>query len=528
MAEIINMGDWDPQKARAETERRRKEMQEQARAEQDKKGGSGGGGDVPSEFVQQCLDANYLGDGMLFAYLHKGQYLFNHNTQEWLHWAGHYWALDDEDQVKRSVENLIPHYIKERARLEEQSKEAWREENKGKAKALQKKADKITGRIDRLRSPNGRNGCLEFAATCEGGLGIDGSILDQQPWLFPVANGVIDLRTGQHRPGRPDDYMTKSSPVEWQGLEAKRDFFNQFMLQIIGDEERIGFLQRWCGYCLTGSTREQRFLCMTGEGRNGKGALCELLNEVLGDLSGPVRAEMLLDQGRVQSSSGPSSDIMDLQGMRMAMASESDEGRRFSPSRIKWFTGGDTLVGRYPHDKRQTAFRPTHKLVLQTNNKPHAPADDFAFWARLLEVNFPYRFVDDPQAENERKRDNEIEVKLREELPGVLAWLVEGALLWQRDGLAPPDQILRDVEEYRREEDILQDWIDERCYLANNSLDILTSSTKLYEDFSDWFKTYQGARVPSGTWFGRRMSKKFNKTKANGVNNYYGIALLST
>jgi putative DNA primase/helicase len=110
----------------------------------------------------------------------------------------------------------------------------------------------------------------------------------------------------------------------------------------------------------------------------------------------------------------------------------------------------------------------------------------------------------------------------------VLAWLVEGALLWQRDGLAPPDQILRDVEEYRREEDILQDWIDERCYLANNSLDILTSSTKLYEDFSDWFKTYQGARVPSGTWFGRRMSKKFNKTKANGVNNYYGIALLST
>lgn len=513
------MEGWDTKRIRQESEKRKAEMQSQA--EEKKKGG--GGDDPPAHFVRECLDANYLGDGMLYAYLHKGKFLFSFRTGEWLIWAGHHWQLDITEEAKKAVEDLVPYYLAERERIEEQIREAQKEEKP--IKGLIKRKDKVNGRIDRLRSIAGRNAALEFAYNCQDGLGIDGAELDQSPWLLPVANGVIDLKTGLFRDGRPEDLMTKACPVEWQGFEAERAVFEEFLWAIMEDQEKINFMQRWFGYCLTGDISEQKFLCLTGDGRNGKGVLAELLNEIMGGFCGPIKSELLLDQGRVQNSSAPSGDILDMQGMRMLIASESDEGRRFSPSKIKQYTGQDTLIGRYAHDKRQTAFMPTHKMAIQTNNKPHAPADDIAFWDRLLEVHFPFLFKDDPVEPHHRKRDNQMGRKLREVIPGVLAWMVEGALLWQKHGLFPPLSILESVGEYQREEDQVQDWVDHCCYIPEELDTVKTSAAQLYENFMEWWKTNQGTKVPSGTWFGRRLSKKFKKCKEAGANHYVGIGL---
>ena len=156
----------------------------------------------------------------------------------------------------------------------------------------------------------------------------------------------------------------KSSPVEWQGIDAPCPHWEHFVTEIMGDDpEMASFLQRVFGYGVTGLAREHIFLVLFGRGRNGKGIMTEVIQTVLGGqnattaLAGPVQSEMLLDQGKNRSAAGPSPDIMSLRGLRIAFASETDEGQRFSPARVKWFSGGETLTGRYPHDKRNVTFR---------------------------------------------------------------------------------------------------------------------------------------------------------------------------
>jgi len=215
---------------------------------------------------------------------------------------------------------------------------------------------------------------------------------------------------------------------------------------------------------------------------------------------------------------------MALRGLRIAFASENDEGRRFSPSRVKWLSGGDTLVGRSPHDRYETHFTPTHTLILLTNHKPHAPADDFAFWERVHLIPFDLSFVNrKPVADNERPADKHLPEKLRAEASGILAWMVRGCLAWQDKGLDPP-RIVRDATaDYRREEDILGDFIDECCFL-DPSAEI--QSSKLYTAFCDWWEQNVSKKTLSQKKFGKMMTKRFKREK-KGTYKYFGLDLTS-
>lgn len=394
----------------------------------------------------------------------------------------------------------------------------------------------MKARAARLRTETGRKRCLEFAKTnLESPLAIAGDEIDRDPWSLPMANGVVDLRTGEMRPGRPDDWLVKSSPVEWQGIDAPCPHWEHFVTEIMGDDpEMASFLQRAFGYGVTGLAREHIFLVLFGRGRNGKGIMTEVIQTVLGGqnattaLAGPVQSEMLLDQGKNRSAAGPSPDIMSLRGLRIAFASETDEGQRFSPARVKWFSGGETLTGRYPHDKRNVSFAPTHLLALLTNHKPHAPASDFAFWERLLLVDFPLSFVDrKPQNENERPMDKGLKDRLLQELPGIAAWLVRGCLEWQRVGIAPPAKVREATSEYRRDEDLLADFVDECCDLQQEGQpEIRSKASDLYDAFCAWFKRNVSAKKSiSQKAFGKMMLERFQRERKGGTYYYFGVSV---
>jgi putative DNA primase/helicase len=484
--------------------------------------------EVDQAVVQECLGANVLGDGTLFAHMFHGQATYNKSAQEWLVWSGHSWERDILGRVPAAVESVAIRYGLVVEDLDQQISLAGAEGRADDQKFLIKRKKDVLGRVSRLRTVAGRCNALEFAHSLPttGSLAIRGDELDQDPWLLAFKNGVMDLRTGMFRPGLPTDLISKCCSVEWHGYDLPCPTWDQFLWESIEDEAVIAFLMRFAGYCLTGIVQEQKFVLMTGEGRNGKGVFVETLMEIMGDLAGPIQSEMLLDQGRSKSSSGPSPDIMSLFGRRLAIASESDEGRRFSPSRVKWFTGADSLVGRYPHDKYERVFRPSHKFIGLTNNPPYAPADDFAFWERLLEVNWPFQFVEHPRGEKQKQRIANLRVTLAAELPAIAARLVRGCIEWQRSGLCPPPAVLKASEEYRRENDMVQDYIEARCWVPERSADVRTSATDVYLDFVVWFKEFHRGKEPSINWFGRRLSKKFKKIK-DGVYFYEGIGLLA-
>jgi putative DNA primase/helicase len=265
---------------------------------------------------------------------------------------------------------------------------------------------------------------------------------------------------------------------------------------------------------------------MSGSGRNGKGIFIEKILSVLGDYAGPVQSEMLLEQGRARGSGAITPDIMALRGRRLVVASESDEGRHFSPSRLKWITGQDDLVGRNPYDKQMSVFKPSHKLVLLTNNDPAAPGDDFAFWDRVLKVDWPYRFVENPRAADEKKRDLSLRDKINSELPGILAWAVRGCLEWQRMGLDPPGCVLDSVTGYQREQDIIEDFIEACCHVDPGNETLLTPADDLYRSFKTWYQEFHRAKTPTSTWFGRKLGKKFKRVRGR-VRFYQGIGLTS-
>jgi len=482
---------------------------------------------LTSKYIRECLNANEFGDGSIYSEIHQGQYLYNKTAGEWLSWTGHHWQRDIMDDSLAAVESVSKVYIDEAMNIAKRIGELSGDKNEEKkVNTLIKTQEAIYKRISRLRTERGRVNCLKFAHTNPvNHLSVEGEEFDQLHWLLACLNGVVDLKTGEISDGRSGDLISKASPIEWKGIDEPALEWERFLNQIFkGNGDIVEYMGRLFGYGITGLTREHILPILWGKGRNGKGTMIEIIKYVLGPLAAPIRSEMLLDQGRTSSSSGPTSDIMSLRGLRIAFASESDEGRRFSPSKVKWLSGGDTLVGRAPHDKYETYFSPTHKLVLMTNELPHAPSYDFAFWERVHLVPFELSFVDrKPQTDDELPADKELPERLQQEASGILAWLVRGCLAWQEKGIAPPPVITEATAKFRRDEDTLADFIDECCFLKKGEE---TKSADLYTAFKDWYQTnVYKKNAPSQKKFGKMMVKKFHREK-HGTYFYYGVGLL--
>ena len=509
-----------------EARRRMRQKVEERVAAEEEQYGSGGddGGEPDDKFVKYCLAANELGDGELFCRLHRDQYLFDKAAGNWLVWSGHHWQVDRMETARAAVESLAAEYGKMIPVLKKELSDCG-EEEEGKKIRIRAQLKAVHERIRGLRTVKRRTNCLQMAHQCENPVAVDGKQIDCRPWKLACANGVIDLRTGELHPGRREDYLCKASPVEWHGIDADYRPWEDALTQMMdGNRQLVGFLQRSLGMSLIGEVMASAFFVWSGVGRNGKSVIAETICNVLGPLAGAIRSEMLLDQGRVASAGGPTPHIMRLRGLRIAFASETDDGCKISPSQVKWLTGRDRLVGRGPYDRLDIDFEPTHTLFLLTNHKPQAPVDDFAFWERMHLTPFPLSFVNrDPRAENERRANPNLPNELAAIYPGILAWLVIGCLEFQRGGLQPPPAVLQATEDYKRDEDLLADFIAECLEVTGDENDSL-GSTKGHEVFSAWWKRRVSARSPSLKRFGGWMKKRFTATK-KGTVAYIGVRL---
>ncbi|EFK11241.1 phage/plasmid primase, P4 family, C-terminal domain protein [delta proteobacterium NaphS2] len=478
-------------------------------------------------FDRYCIEAGEVGAGIIFARLHEGKFIFNKDSLEWWVWAGHHWVIDKMNNALKDVEKVALWYIGQAIALSKQIEKAGSQNNKATIEKLQRDQRLCNKMVARLRTETGRQICLKTAHSNHVlSLEVSSEQFDQDPWLFACKNGVIDLQTGEIRPGRPHDYITKASPVGWEGIEAPAPEWERVLLEIHnGDIEIVRYMQRLYGSAIVGKTSEAVVPVQCGGGRNGKTTENETIAAVVGDMAGPIPSQMLLDQGRYQNSAAPSPDLMDLKGLRIAFASEIEEGRRFSAARVKWLSGSDTITARAPHDRRSTKFRPTHTLFLMTNSKPGAPANDFAFWSRVNLIPYEISFVDrQPKTPNERRIDKHIPEKLTSEYPGILTWLVRGCLQWQKMGLCPPEKVLAATEQYRRDEDFLQDFIDEYCFVDPSETE---SAADLYDAFKGYWTSNVSKKPPSRKSFGQMIGSQFKRVKRSTIR-YEGLRLVKT
>ncbi len=493
--------------------------------------------EVDSKFVRECLVTDNEGDGMLFAALLENKLLYSAVNESWYVWSGSYWQRDKVSSVLGLVRYVTERYGEEILALEELIKKS-KEENeedihKQLAKAWRAKIKKLEAKIKPLRQPRGRTACIQFATTYyDNPFSIEGSEFDKDPWLLGVPNGVVDLHSGELFPGEPGQLISKRCSCDYVHFsEIDTSDLENFLLSIYkGDEEKILFIQKMLGYGITGLTSEHIFPFFLGRGRNGKSLFLNALVRVLGDYAAVIPSELFLKTKVPRTANQTDPAIMKLQGLRLALSSEVEEGSQFSAQQVKRLTGGDTLEGRNPYDKELRNFEPTHLCIMLGNHEPVPPSGDPAFWDRTFLIDHPVRFVkSDPDEEkNEQLADPDMEEKLVAMDQQMLAWIVKGCLLWQADGkkLQPPKSVLKATDEYKEGADWIGQFIDACCIRCDKN----TGSTTLYLAFVEWYMENidkRKNRTPSQRLFGQKLKGhgEFKSKRETAGVVYQGIAL---
>ena len=290
---------------------------------------------------------------------------------------------------------------------------------------------------------------------------------DAEDWVIATPGGVVDLRTGEARPARKEDYATKSTPVAPGG---SCPLWLAFLDQVTGHDTTLqSFLQRMLGYCLTGSVRDHALFFLYGAGGNGKSTFLETARSILGDYSRTAPTGMLM----ASSYDRHPTDIAGLRSIRMAITTEIDEGRVWDAARIKSLTGGDSIAARL---MRQDYFQfdPKFKLLIAGNNKPIIRNVDEAIRRRFHLIPFSVKI---------NRPDPDFREKLKEEWPGILAWMIEGCLQWQEDGLSAPQAVADATTEYLHAQDIVGRWIVDDCE-TKPSFEEPTAN--LFESWKKW------------------------------------------
>ena len=528
MTEMQRLNDIDEISRRSaeRAEAERHQYAPESDAEARKKPGNGECPKTETSFSsKEILDAlarNEDGDAALFIRLHQGRLVYDHAAGEWYTWARHHWELDKTEQALAGVSDIADLYLaemKHQALIRGEAEKAGQTKAADTAKNLE---TLLARRVRDLRTIRRKQAVLHLARAGSNTLGITGEEWDRDPWLLGVTNGIINLKTGEFRPGTPKDFIKTAAPTKWEGSDAPAPKWERLLSDIFGGtEELISFMQRLLGYGITGRSDHHIFIILYGEGRNGKGTLLETIRAVLGDYAMKTESELLLQQKFARHASAPNSGILSLQGRRIVWASETSDGERLSAGRLKELVGGDTLSGRPVFGKHHIQFTPSHLLLLITNSKPKAPPGDYALWQRVRLIPFQQAFVDNPTAPNEHTADIYLGDKLKAEASGILSWLVRGCLTWQREGLNPPDSVKAATEDYRKDEDILGHFIDERCVLG----DSFTVRAKIfYEEYRGW-ASENGLGEFSGVRFGKEMKKRFGFSSDNKGIFYMGIGV---
>lgn len=419
----------------------------------------------PPAFTDEAL-------ALRFAERHADKLRYVAGSSKWFIYDGKHWATDDTLHAFDMSRRLC--------------REASAEYNKPKVASLLASA-KTVANIERLSKADRR-----LAATMDQ--------WDVDPLLLNTPDGVVDLSTGQTREHRASDYLTRMTAVSPNGVcPTWKEFLNRVTA---GDVDLQRFLQRKAGYALTGLTREHALFFLYGLGANGKSVYLNTLAGIMGEYHRTAAIETFT----ASNTDRHPTDLAGLRGARLVTAIETEEGRRWAESRIKSLTGGDRIAARFMRQD-YFEFTPQFKLVIAGNHKPGLRSVDEAIRRRFNLIPFTVHIPP-------KERDETLTEKLKAEWPGILSWMIEGCLDWQRGGLDPPTAVRDATAEYLAAEDALSSWMDDKC---DRSPQCKETSTDLFLSWKNWA---DAAGEPSGAQ--KRFSQKLEERGFEKVRDKHG------
>ncbi len=434
-----------------------------------------------------------VGNGRRFVADHGDAVIYNHTAKRWYVWSGTHWQADTDGTVDRLAKATVAGMYQEAARITDDT-----ERPKLVKHALRSESDQ------RIRA------MLSMART-ELEIARDESAFIGSPLILNVQNGALELRTGQLLPHKRADLLTYCLDVAYNP-EAVCPTWRRFVSEVFDDDDDlIDYVQRAVGYTITGSTVEQVLFVLYGAGANGKTTFVEPLMRLLGPLAQAARFESFLTRSGDQIPN----DIARMRGARLVTAMEAGEGRRFSEALLKQLTGGDTVTARFMRGE-WFDFKPKFKLWLAANHRPRVTDTSEAFWRRVRLIPFNVTFTPN-------QRDRELGRRLGQELPGILAWAVQGCRNYFAGGLGNCAAVEQHTQEYRDAEDVLSEFVHTRC---NLDAEETISKKDLYARYKTWADE-NGEKALTQSAFSRRLRESCpavdSKRQAGGVHVWIGI-----
>lgn len=402
---------------------------------------------------------NDKGSAELFSTVFRNTSRYNPTQKDWMYYNGIKWVADAEGmRAKRNAKKLadaLLSYAVSNAGLDEKQRESYL-----------KYASRLMNYRDRNTMVNDAKDLNYF----------ENEELDKEDFLLNCQNCVLDLSGDKPTvlKHNADLLLSKACNANYEPA-ATCELWKKTISEIMeGDTEKIEYMQKIFGLCLTGCTAEEElYFFYGGSTRNGKSTICETILSILADYGATISPETLaVKQNKDSRTASP--DIAKLAGSRLVIASEPPKRMIFDTSLVKTLTGRDRVTARFLH-QNEFSFTPRFKLILNTNYLPTITDNTIFKSGRVRVVSFSKHFEEKEQ--NKRLKDD-----LREESAGILNWMIEGLYLYHREGLTPPAAVQHSTEEYESDSDKIGRFISE-CLIKS---DKNVSAKAVYETYSKW------------------------------------------
>ena len=477
--------------------------------------------------VENNLDSDL---GKVLAEMYKYQFVCRSSkkTGLWYEFVEHRWVRMETniELFNKISEDMCEEYCRRLSlyNIDASNPDLTEEERE----TAQKKAEKTLLVIKKLRTNNCKKNIID---ECKGLL-YDKNFqnnLDENRHLIGFENGVYDLKRGEFRDGKPDDYISMTTGIDYIPFDEDDDNWldlKYFIDTIFPDEEIRDYFLTFLATCLEGVNREEKFRIWIGSGSNGKSKIEELFNESFGEYC--MKFPITLLTGKRAQSNACSPEVIRSKGKRFCYFEEPNENEQVNAGRLKEYTGGDKIEGRGLYQDN-IEFKPQFKLAVLTNNMLVVPPHDEGVWRRLETIEFKSKFKSNPDPQN--KYEFEIDRSISEKIH-IWKELFMSLLLnvyfkkYRESGynMVVPEEITKYTKEYQSECDkhsqFIKDTVDHTKVMSDT-----ISLVDLHNEYKYWHDdNHNNSSYISRLELKEYLIKKFGK-KCIKYTTLYGFKL---
>ena len=281
---------------------------------------------------------------------------------------------------------------------------------------------------------------------------------------------MYDLDIGVARNTLKEDYLTISCGYGYkEANEENIDLVKRFVYNYFENDDVLQSYLSAISLGLYGNNINEKMFIFTGNGRNGKSCMGDLIKYVFGDYYYPLDISQLTSYSK--GADAINTEKASLERKRFIIAEEPESGSKsdsLKTSVIKEWTGNSDLTVRTLHTTAYK-FKPQFTLYLNCNEIPSLSKKDDAISIRLKTIRFPFQFTGknvDECIDNIRLEDIHVKRRIKsEEFKQGFIHLLFQTFCKYSGVYYESKKVQEDTKEYLDEQNPIRNWFFERYKL---------------------------------------------------------------